>query len=54
MWTSIGEFLKKSYPFIIEGFLIFIILYVRYKIPSKTKKLLIFLFFILFYLVFYI
>ena len=29
MWTSIGEFLKKSYPFIIEGFLIFIILYVQ-------------------------
>ena len=52
MWTSIGEFLKKSYPFIIEGFLIFIILYVAVR--YSAKKLLIFLFFILFYLVFYI
>lgn len=54
MWTSIGEFLKKSYPFIIEGFLIFIILYVAVRYSAKNKKAFNFLFFILFYLVFYI
>ena len=38
MWTSIGEFFKKSYPFIIEGFLIFIILYVAVRYSAKNKK----------------
>lgn len=38
MWEAILDFLKKSYPYVIEGYLLFIILFLLFRYCAKNKK----------------
>lgn len=38
MWQNIIDFLKQAYPYIIEGYLLFIIIYFIIRFCSKNKK----------------